>query len=822
MRFLFFVFLWLNTNLLLTAKPEVIRIDASHRSFLTHHCVDCHNAKKTKGKLNLDVSGLSFEINDIKTADMWQHVLGAINAKEMPPEDEPQPSEEEKAIFLEMLSDKIVLARRALSDAGRITVMRRLNQREYQNTLSDLLGIPIDASHMPSDEEGEQFNTDGSSLFVSAGQLQEYLQFARESIRISLETYAQHESRREVTVPGNIHKVRMQKDLDACIEKYERALAFEADANPDKDPGAYGFNSARHALGAKIEYNRDYQSLKDYVSHPLSERGTLIGTFRSYSRTSMPFRRDERPLGYYSIKAKVSKLEDSPQHRSFLNLGFLDKSSNDIALSETFHVYQSPKQPQLIETRVFYDGQHENLSFKDKPSFRKEGESRLSFLIEELHVEGPLSLKAPYLVQEVLNTFKETPLEDQVRQLLHNLAQVVFRYEEPDSAYLNGLYRVYTKKLKAGLAPRQAIIEPLAMMFTSPGFLYLSEVSLANKSRPLSPRELAVRLAYFLWNGPPDERLYQLAATGELKYPKVLGSEMTRMLEDSKSERFLSSFVYQWLDMHRLGFFKFDLNQFHHFDETMKLAVGQEVIKTFATVLRENLPLERLLKSDFVVINAMLAKHYGIEGVKGSEFRKVNLQTSSYRGGLTGMAAIHAMGSNGVESSPVERGVWVLRHILNQPPPPAPANVPQLSRNKDKPLSTRELHAAHQEEAQCAHCHNKIDPIGFGLENFDPVGLWRQHEIHNDKWYKINPAGALHRGPEFKSYADLRDIFVERKAAFKRGMIEHLLSYALGRHAGFSDESTFEQIEQRMSAEGDTLASLVRAIVMSDLFLSKN
>lgn len=821
MRFLFFCLIFLNTPVIFGEINEPVEIDPSHRAFLADNCVSCHNSKKTKGKFNLDKDGLSLSISDIKTADSWQKVLAAINAREMPPEDEPQPGEDEKAVFLEMLSDKIVQARRALSDAGRITVMRRLNQREYKNTLEDLLGIPVDASHMPSDEDGEQFNTDGSSLFISAGQLKDYLDTARSALKMSLGAYTDK--------PSNIYKEEnlaqrskagIQKEHDNVLEKYGRYLKYKDDPNPDKNPNDYGFNNERDAKAQKIVYDRDFNALSVYLSHPLADHGKLLGSYRNYKRTSLNFKPSKHPVGYYRVKAKMARLENAPAHMTFINLGFLDQG--EVSRLETFHIHQLPDNPQEIETRVFYDGKSSHLSFQIKPTHFKQQDPLVTLMVQEMEFEGPLKVEPPDLVRSILETFKAEPDEKQLRDLLESLALQIFRHDHPQKEYLDGLYRIYTKKIKEGLEPLQAFIEPVAMMFSSPGFLYLSEEAQEKKSKHLSQRELAIRLAYFLWDGPPDQHLYQLAHQGKLNDSKTLHQEIERLLKHPKSERFLKSFVHQWLDMHRLNFFKFDLEQFHTFDQTMKDAVAEEVYQTFACLLREELPIADLLKSDFVVINALLAQHYGIDGVQGEQFRKVKLQKASYRGGLTGMAAIHAMGSNGVESSPVERGVWILRYILNQPPPPAPANVPQLRRNKDKPLTTRQLHAAHQEEAQCAHCHNKIDPIGFGLENFDPVGLWREKEVHGKETYPIDPSGSLKKGPSFKNYHDLRDIFYEEKDAFKRGMLEHMVSYAMGRHAGFSDEQTFQQIEKKMSGQGDSLSSMIHAIVMSDIFQSKN
>jgi len=281
-----------------------------------------------------------------------------------------------------------------------------------------------------------------------------------------------------------------------------------------------------------------------------------------------------------------------------------------------------------------------------------------------------------------------------------------------------------------------------------------------------------------------------------------------------------------------LDFFQFDTKLHPEFDESVRASARREVYESFAYLLRdpESGRLGKLLKSDYVYINGLLANYYGIEGVTGDEFRKVTLPAGSPRGGLLGTAAIHALGSDGVESSPVERGAWVLRHLLNDPPPPAPPNVPQLSRLADKPITARERLRAHQEEAQCASCHRKIDPIGFGLENFDAAGKWRTTEAHRIKrrrsWrttrtWKIDASGAFYKGPAFDDYFELRDRVAEREADFARGFTEHLIEYALGRSFGFVDEDLAKEIIASAKNQEYAVPEFFQALVGSKAFRMK-
>jgi hypothetical protein len=243
--------------------------------------------------------------------------------------------------------------------------------------------------------------------------------------------------------------------------------------------------------------------------------------------------------------------------------------------------------------------------------------------------------------------------------------------------------------------------------------------------------------------------------------------------------------------------------------------------------------LSDLLAAEYVVVNGLLADYYGLEGVLGDEFRQVALPAGSPRGGLLGMAAIHAMGSNGEHTSPVERGAWVLRKLLNDPPPPAPPNVPQLARLAGKSLTTRERVVFHQEEPQCASCHRKIDPIGFGLENFDAVGAWRttdssvavnaagKPDPKTKKTWTIDPSGALHGGPAFADFFELRGIVAARPEQFARGLTAALIQYALGRPCGFGDEPLIDSIVNDARSHEFGTRSFIHALVQSRSFRTK-
>jgi hypothetical protein len=442
--------------------------------------------------------------------------------------------------------------------------------------------------------------------------------------------------------------------------------------------------------------------------------------------------------------------------------------------------------------------------------------------IDWLEIEGPQSSRHPAAVSLV------APAQDRggARDVIERFATRAFRGVRPSADYLDRLLALFETRRGLGDSFDEALKEPLSAVLASPDFLYLREPSAEGGHRRLDGFELASRLSYFLWSGPPDDELLALARSDALQESAVLAAQVDRMIDDDKSRQFASGFTHQWLGMDRLDFFQFDFRLHRSFDDSTKAAAREEVYQTVACLLREDLSLRRLLKSDFVVINGLLASYYGLDGVSGDAFRKVSLPADSPRGGLLGMAAILAMGSNGQSTSPVERGAWVLRKLLHDPPPPAPPNVPQLARLEGKMLNVRQRLRAHQEEPQCANCHRKIDPIGFGLENFDAAGKWRTDDTYllkggAKKTWPVDPAGAFHNGPAFKDYFELRDIVESKSDAFARGFTEALIEYALGRPSGLADEELVASIVNRAREKDFALREFVHALVASEAFHSK-
>ena len=872
-----------------------VSLPAKHFALLESYCLDCHDGETQKGKVNLEA--LPFKVSTIEQAELWQKVLNAMNACEMPPENKRQLKNAEKADFLDDLAQTMVLARKKLSDSGGRITMRRLNRREYRNTIEHLTGVKLDVSSLPSDGGAGTFDTVGASQFISSDQFEQYLKLGRTAIDEVFEHRKNLSNPPFVfrVEPENIVNVQSAKAMKQMEETYKRYLGWKAgvdkaalapenrevlaeirkkfkvtdltdnvrlyqNANLLKgvpDHKKFGFKDANDAsFSYQGGYGRKYAYLKHYAELPFSDRGTYLKLGWGIQRIDVTPPKDKLAPGTYKLRIRVGAGKGSDPNRHFIQIGHPQRLNGLMAgfAGKPISGHQitgTTEDPEIIETTVeigantprefgIQERQPEDRNLHRKEFFRIKKENGYGYppaiWIDRIELEGPLpkagtkSALARTLADHLTDP-EESELE-RARKILSEFSLAAFRQVQPAPKFIDQLLALFKTRRTAGEPFEVAIRTPLSVILASPGFLYLDEPSEGTERRTLTDRELAVRLAYFLWSAPPDAELLALAEKKTLHKPAILRQQVSRMLADPRSDEFVSGFVHQWLHMERLDFFQFDAKLHPDFDESARASARQEVYASFAHLLRghEAGRLGKLLKSDYVFVNGLLAHYYGIEGVTGNEFRKVKLPAGSPRGGLLGTAAIHAMGSDGVESSPVERGAWVLRYLLNDPPPPAPPNVPQLSRLADKPLNVREKLSAHQEEAQCASCHRRIDPIGFGLENFNASGKWRTTEVHRTKvrrnWkinktWEIDASGAFHKGPAFADFFELRDHVAAREPDFARGFTEALVSYSLGRPFGFTDEDLANEILTAAKARQFSVREFIQALVLSNTFRTK-
>ncbi len=866
---------------------RVVRaVRAATLPLLADHCGKCHGADDAHGGFRIDT--LSAEIDSPEAADRWQKVLGVMNAGEMPPADEKQLDPAAKTELLDDLAHALVIARKALADTGGAIALRRLNRREYANTIRDLLGVEIDVRELPSDVQAGRFDTVGAGLFVSADQIEQYHALGLAAVDEAWRRYGGPAKPRKEHVEaeeGSTEKIRKSLDMRlAAREKFVtwKSKVEEAAGKPENQevvaeikkskpnahdalvkawdrivgapsPKDFGWTDAIHALHEGEGWwklNVPYH--KAYATHPLVDSGAILSAYDVYVHPYQSFNiPGDWPPGDYVLRLRVAALDDTPPERRFIEYG--RRNQENYGVEGCRQITGTVQEPQILEIPIsvttggargfwiYEKGIHDTNEKAHRfvfDAFHKNGVGPpFAIWIDWIEAEGPLGVESvPAALAELLSVppvdkpgATKASAEEDIRGVLERFATRAFRGRPPEAAYLDKLVALFRAHREAGKPFRQAVREPLAVVLSSPHFLYLVEPTTAPQDtarRKLDGLELAARLAAFLWSGPPDDALLEAGRAGGLDTPEGRAAQVDRLLADPRSRRFVEAFTYQWLGLDRLEFFQFNDKLYPAYDLATKALSKQEVFETVAHLIRENMSLRKLLDDDTVVVNAALAQYYGLDGVVGDDFRPVKLPQGSPRGGLLGMAAVMAMGSNGEHSSPVERGAWVLRKLLHDPPPPAPPNVPQLTRLEGKLLTTQERLRAHQEEPQCASCHRRIDPIGFGLENFDAVGRWRTEDSYTKagvgtKTWQIEPAGTLHGGPSFADYFELKAIIARQDEAFATGFTEALLEYALGRPVGFTDDTLVRAIVARAADKDLSVREFIHAVAQSRAFRTK-
>lgn len=371
----------------------------------------------------------------------------------------------------------------------------------------------------------------------------------------------------------------------------------------------------------------------------------------------------------------------------------------------------------------------------------------------------------------------------------------------------------------------EAVIEVLATVLSSPKFLYLARSQdlgdeASGERGRLSDSELATRLAMFLWCSTPDEELRGLAAEGRLGDPAVLSRQVARMLEDDRSRRFSRHFVRQWLGMQLLDYLQVDRKVYPQFTPELKEAMQEEPVAFFHEVLRDDGSVLDFLHADFAVVNERLARHYRMPEVYGNDFRRVPLESHHGRGGLLTQAGLLAMNSDGKDSHPLKRGIWMLESFLNDPPPPPPPAVPEidLADPEIAKLTLKQRIERHRDHAACMSCHAKIDPWGIAFENYDALGSWRT-EVQGSP---VDASSRLFNGQKLEGIEGLKRFLLEnRQDQFTRAMVHKMTAFALGRPLTFGDRASVDQITADLREQGDGLATMVSLIATSELFRSK-
>jgi hypothetical protein len=447
--------------------------------------------------------------------------------------------------------------------------------------------------------------------------------------------------------------------------------------------------------------------------------------------------------------------------------------------------------------------------------------------ISEIKIEGPLP--EPGGSKEEVAVFGEKGFQAE-RALEQLYAFGVRAYRRPlSSVDRASIKKTYETRIAEKATPRQAALDTLKMMLCSPSFLYLSEVT-SEKNAKLGPYDLASRLSYALWSAPPDATLTTAAGAGKLGTPQELRQQSQRLLADERVGAFVNAFLDAWLNLRDLGGMPpaRETNRVYY-AENLPEAMKTEVRLFFRDLLRQNGSTQRFLDADYTFADKRLAKLYDLPEQKtlrlADGFQRVSLAGNRQRGGLLGMAGVLTVSANGVETSPVTRGVWVSENILGIKPPPPPDVVPAIEADVRGVTTIRERLAKHRADPACAECHRKIDPLGFGLETFDPIGRWRATYARpkgDAPAPPIDASGEFGSGETYTDFHDLKRILVaKRQDAFTRHLIEQFLSYATGRHMEAIDDLEIEDIFQAVKRDNYGLRTLIVECLASDIFRSR-
>lgn len=460
----------------------------------------------------------------------------------------------------------------------------------------------------------------------------------------------------------------------------------------------------------------------------------------------------------------------------------------------------------------FYDKSQKNPKQRDR-----------NLAIDAITLAGPIGL-LPAELPAAHTRFFSRPIDaaadvteqaEQMKALLEPVASRAFR--RPATAEeLDGLAAVFFSARRSGEPVERAAQLALSALLVSPSFLFRIEGDPPpGRIRNLDDFELAARLSFFLWSSIPDDALFRAATRGEVHTPDQLAMQAERMLRDSKVEALVHNFAGQWLQLRGLDDVKPDPKRYPGFDADLRAAFRRETEEFFAHVVREDRSVLEFLDADYTFVNERLARHYRIANVAGDAFRKVTLD-GRQRGGLLGQASILTVTSNPTRTSPVKRGKWILENLFAAPPPDPPANVPELADAKGEKLegTLRQRMEQHRADPACASCHKLMDPLGFGLENYDAIGGWRDR----DGGAAVDAGGELPDGRRFSGPAELRTILAARKDEFRRCLIEKLLTYGLGRGLEYYDACAVERIAAASAAQGDRFSVIVAEIVKSPAF----
>lgn len=816
--------------------------------FLSRYCLDCHDADVQKGDRRLDDLPLKVG-TDIAIAERWQEVLHQIQLGEMPPAKKKQPTDEERRALLAWIDEQLIHAQSSAQDRGGQVVHRRLSRAEYLHTMQDLFGFDGDfdpATSFPGDEELEGFRNIGSALRTSRHHLEQYLKAADAVLDHAYDLADVNGKPEAKQWKDSADKMRGLNDAFGL-----GVISAEKAKGPAYIHLSHGLRNQELIFDSKLFLSRlgdagvphsgwyevEVEATAANRHHPYG-KDIMLGGLAPYYKDMKSYYDESQPMqlgigrqgegmkgnGWRLIPPNVIHSTELPDDRYITvrariwldrgtvpYLSWIDgppKGTRGNFISTKLYKYD-PAVPK-IEKHVW-----ENLALRaERDKLYRHRYQGPEVRVHYWQVTGPMRDDKVHPARSLLFA-SIAPDEKQIepgrlQAELQGIASRLFRRSvtgEDIAPYASALQKRLDGKTRYADAARPVF----KALLCSSEFLFLTEPE--SDAKTITPMQLAARLSYFLTAGPPDDRLRLIATKGPLD-AKAIITETDRLLDSPHGDRFLRLFTEQWLGLNKLGTMPPSKETFpaYHIDR-LEPAMKEETWRFIAELIRTNQPVTALVDADFTYLNAGLARLYELPNVGGDHVQRVSLPADSPRRGLLGQASILTITANGVETSPVKRGVWLLEKLFGTPPSPPPPDVPPIEPDIRGATTIRQQLEKHRSVQACADCHAKIDPLGFALEAYDPIGHFRSAYPNGAA---IDTTGE-YRGQPVNNPADIRAYLVKHPDLVAQNLSHRLLTYALGRPLGFADQPALRHLQADWKAKGHTLRDLIHLITTSDL-----
>ena len=797
---------------------------------LTRSCLACHGPQKSEGRLRVDK--LNPDLLTGSDVARWREVYNVLSNSEMPPEDEPDYAlaDADRGSIVDWLSGELNKASVIRRNNKEHSSFRRLTKYEYNYALQDLLGLPYAlANKLPPESASEDgFKNSSELLQMSAMQFETYREIGLKALK-------------RATVIGErpeavTYIVSMQEEMNKATSG-KNAKTF------DKNDKSYRNNRNRqHLLNRETGKGFHFSGGKsmpqpEAVTGQTPAASPVVLVLPRSNELKLNLDRFLPDEGIMRVRIRAWRSTMNPDEYASLRLVFSAHTSNNANFSQVISdrdipVTASTEAPQFIDFDIPLGDIQRNPFRKLTTTFPRRdeflhihnvsnaggGEEPLQVLIDHIEISAPFYEQWPPKTHTAIFIESDNRSEEEIygREVLTRFLRRVWR-RPVTSGEVDQFMALFVEYRPGFSNFEEAMLEVLATALATPEFLYLTQRVAANSPETpgtISDLELASRLSIFLWSSIPDDELLEIAEQGKLSEPETLRAQIGRMLSDPRSKRFSQNFVQQWLGMDGLD------SVTHITDSSLQEAMQAEPIAFFDEVLRHNGSSMDFIHSDYAVVNERLAAHYRIPGVHGPHFRRVPIEPQANRGGLLTGAAVLAMNSDGKDSHPLKRGVWMLERILHDPPPPPPPNVPEVDLTDPDILkmTLKERIADHRNKPACVSCHSRIDPWGIAFENYDALGTYRIR-IGNTP---VDATSELFNRQTLEGMDGLkRYLLTDRQDQFARAMVHKMTAFALGRPLTFADRADIDSLTAQFRKKDDRLGDLVHLIIGSDIFNSK-